>query len=146
MVVLAVAAFFALAVLGLPFPAVILAAGLTGWTIGRLWPEILSPPVKDAAKDGPAPLISDEALHHTRPSWRRAAVILGIGLPLWLGPIAVAFALTGADSIYTQQGLFFSGTALVTFGGPTQCWPTSPSRPWKPTAGWPPEKWSGAWP
>ncbi|WP_026548751.1 chromate efflux transporter [Arthrobacter sp. Br18] len=117
MVVLAVAAFLALAVFGLPFPAVILAAGLTGWIIGRLRPEILSPPVKDAAKDGPAPLISDYALHHTRPSWRRAAVILGIGVPLWLGPIAVAFALTGADSIYTQQGLFFSGTALVTFGG-----------------------------
>ena len=30
--------------------------------------------------------------------------------------VAVAL-LTGADSVFTQQGLFFSGSALVTFGG-----------------------------
>ena len=51
------------------------------------------------------------------PTWRRAAVVLGIGLPVWLAPVGVAFALTGPDSVYTEQGLFFSGTALVTFGG-----------------------------
>ena len=28
---------------------------------------------------------------------RRASVILAIGLPVWLAPVAIAFALTGAD-------------------------------------------------
>ncbi len=32
-------------------------------------------------------------------------------------PIAAVVALTGADSVFTQQSLFFSGAALVTFGG-----------------------------
>jgi chromate transporter len=32
-------------------------------------------------------------------------------------PLAAVVLLTGRDSVFTQQGLFFSGTALVTFGG-----------------------------
>ena len=30
---------------------------------------------------------------------------------------ALVAALTGTDSVFTEQGLFFSGAALVTFGG-----------------------------
>ena len=35
----------------------------------------------------------------------------------WVLPVAAVALLTGADSVYAQQGLFFSGTAVVTFGG-----------------------------
>ncbi|HWL97556.1 MAG TPA: chromate efflux transporter [Nocardioidaceae bacterium] len=114
---LAVGAFVALAAFAVPFPIVVLAAALIGWIIGRARPDIMTKPEQKKGADGPAAVISDDALHHARPSLRRAGLILAIGLPLWLGPVAVAFALTGADSVYTQQGLFFSGTALVTFGG-----------------------------
>ncbi|MBG6185334.1 chromate transporter [Arthrobacter sp. CAN_A214] len=114
---LAVASFVALAVFAVPFPVVIAAAAAIGWVLGRVRPAIMAAPAKTTGPDGTEPLISDDALHHTAPSWRRAAVILGLGIPLWLGPVAVAYALTGAQSVYTQQGLFFSGTALVTFGG-----------------------------
>lgn len=117
LVCLAVAAFVALAVFDVPFPAVIGAAALIGWALGKMRPKIMAAPVKEPVKGESKPLISDETLHQTSPSWRRAAVIVGIGLPLWLGPVAAAFVLTGAHSIFTQQGLFFSGTALVTFGG-----------------------------
>ena len=114
---LAVGAFVALAAFAVPFPIVVLAAALIGWIIGRARPDIMTKPEQKKGADGPAAVISDDALHQARPSLRRAGLILAIGLPLWLGPVAVAFALTGADSVYTQQGLFFSGTALVTFGG-----------------------------
>ncbi|WP_026533519.1 chromate efflux transporter [Arthrobacter sp. H41] len=114
---LAVASFVALAVFAVPFPVVIAAAAAIGWTLGRVRPAIMAAPAKTTALDGTEPLIADDALHHTAPSWRRAAVILGLGIPLWLGPVVVAYALTGPESVYTQQGLFFSGTALVTFGG-----------------------------
>jgi chromate transporter len=117
LVLLAVGAFLALAVFGVPFPIVVLAAAVIGWTLGRTRPDIMAKP-PEKKKDGQVePLISDDALHHAPPTLRRVGIILAIGLPLWLGPVAVAFALTGADSVYTQQGLFFSGTALVTFGG-----------------------------
>jgi len=116
LVALAVAAFLALAAFGLPFPVVVLAAAIIGWVLGRVRPDVMAKP-RDEEAGGPAPLISDDALHHAAPTLRRAGLILAIGLPLWLAPVAVAFALTGADSVFTEQGLFFSGTALVTFGG-----------------------------
>ncbi|MFJ4978164.1 chromate transporter [Streptomyces coeruleorubidus] len=43
--------------------------------------------------------------------------ILGLGLLLWGAPLAAVAVLTGTGSVFTTQGLFFSGTALVTFGG-----------------------------
>ncbi len=113
----AVTAFVALTILGLPFPLVVLGAGVVGAVVGRLRPDIMAAPVEDVGDDASAPLIPDDALHGARPTWSRAALILGIGLPLWLAPVLLAFTLTGANSVFTEQGLFFSGTALVTFGG-----------------------------
>ena len=36
---------------------------------------------------------------------------------MWGVPVAAVALLTGAGSVFTQQGLFFSGAAVVTFGG-----------------------------
>jgi chromate transporter len=36
---------------------------------------------------------------------------------VWGVPVAAVALLTGTGSVLTQQGLFFSGTAVVTFGG-----------------------------
>jgi chromate transporter len=113
---LAVASFLALTFFSVPFPAVVLAAGVIGWLLGRYRPALTSP--KDgAADDGPAPLISDDALHTQRPSVRRGALILVLGLALWVAPVAAFAVLVAPDSVFVDQGLFFSGAALVTFGG-----------------------------
>lgn len=109
---LAVAAFVCLAVLGLPFPLVVLGAGVVGWLVGRRTP--LPEPV---TPDGPPPLVPDDALHHAAPTWRRNLLVLGIGVPLWAAPVALAWVLGGGSSVHTDQGLFFGGLALVTFGG-----------------------------
>lgn len=114
---LAVAAFLALTFFGIPFPIVILAAGLIGWALGRIWPAITTPPTKKTADDGPAPLISDDQLHADQPSVRRSAIILTVGLTAWALPILAVGLAFGWDSIFIDQGLFFSGAALVTFGG-----------------------------
>ena len=44
-------------------------------------------------------------------------VILVVGLILWFAPVALAALLFGRSSIFVDQGLFFSGAAVVTFGG-----------------------------
>ncbi|WP_433796499.1 chromate efflux transporter [Actinoplanes sp. CA-252034] len=114
----AVAAFAALAVFAVPFPIVIALAALAAWALHRMRPDlVVGGGHGSAADDGPAPLISDDALHHDRPSARRTVTILAVGLVAWLLPVALFAVLTGADSVYTRQGLFFSGTAVVTFGG-----------------------------
>jgi chromate transporter len=113
---LAVASFVALTFFAVPFPVVVGVAALIGWGLGKAIPGLTTP--KAAAKDdGPAPLISDDALHTERPSGRRAATILVVGLMLWFLPLAVAAIVFGRSSIFVDQGLFFSGAALVTFGG-----------------------------
>ncbi len=114
----AVAAFVALAAFAVPFPIAVAAAALAGWAVHRWRPALItSGGHSSAATDGPAPLISDEALHDDRPTGRRAATILTVGLLAWFVPVAVVVVTTGLGSVYTQQGLFFSGTAVVTFGG-----------------------------
>ena len=67
--------------------------------------------------NGPAPLIADDQLHHERGSTRRWITILVVGLVLWFTPVLLAAALFGRDSVFVEQGLFFSGAAVVTFGG-----------------------------
>jgi chromate transporter len=110
-----VGAFVALALFGVPFPIVIGAAALYGLVLHRWAPAPARP--ADDGDAGPAPLISDDTLHHAVPNGRRAAAVIGIGLLLWAAPIVAFAALTGPSSIFTQQGLFFSGAAVVTFGG-----------------------------
>jgi chromate transporter len=113
---LAVVSFVALVVFGAPFPAVVLVAALLGWVLGRRIPT-LTHPAKAAADDGPPPLVPDDALHTERPSGRRAALTLVVGLVVWFTPVLVAALAFGRSSIFVDQGVFFSGAAVVTFGG-----------------------------
>jgi chromate transporter len=113
---LAVVSFVALTFFAAPFPVVVGFAALVGWALGKAIPD-LARPKPAAADDGPAPLISDDALHTERPSGRRAAAILVTGLALWFAPVALAALVFGRSSIFVDQGVFFSGAAVVTFGG-----------------------------
>jgi chromate transporter len=67
--------------------------------------------------DGPTPLISDDHLHTERPSQIHALKVIGVGLVAWAVPVGAAVALAGRDSIYADMAMFFTGAALVTFGG-----------------------------
>jgi len=117
-IALAVAAFLALSVFGLPFPVVIAGAAAVGWALGRWAPSTRNASRAHGNGDGgPSPLIPDDALHTEQPSRAHSAKVLTVGLLAWGVPLAVVAALTGTDSVFTQQGLFFSGAALVTFGG-----------------------------
>jgi chromate transporter len=113
---LAALSFLALTLFDVPFPAVVLAAAIAGLVLGRRIPTLTRPPAA-AVDDGPPPLVSDHALHTERPSTRRAAIVLAVGLVVWFTPVALAAALFGRSSIFVDQGVFFSGAALVTFGG-----------------------------
>ncbi len=61
----------------------------------------------------------DDALHHERPSGAHAVRVVLLGLLAWGLPVAIVVALTGGPgtSTLTDQAFFFSGAAMVTFGG-----------------------------
>ena len=104
-VTIAVGAFVAITGLGVPFPLVVLVAGLAGWALGRRYPETTQ---AHGVGNGDA---ADP------PSGRRTALLLAVGIPLWLAPVAIAALVFGRDSVIVDQGLFFSGSSLITFGG-----------------------------
>ena len=113
---LALASFLALTVFGIPFPVVVIGAGVAGWGLGRIAPQLATIKTPDTS-DGATPLISDDALHHDTPSATRTTKIALIGVALWFTPVAAFAVLFSTDSIFVDQGLFFSGAAVVTFGG-----------------------------
>jgi chromate transporter len=117
LVAMAIASFVALTVFQVAFPIVILAAGMLGWLVGRRVPAFARSKGHGPAADGPAPLISDDALHHDAPSTARGLKVLVLGLVLWFAPVAVAALVFTRDSVFVDQGLLFSGAAVVTFGG-----------------------------
>ncbi|RFA26409.1 chromate transporter [Alkalilimnicola ehrlichii] len=109
--ILAALAFLALFVFDIPFPLVILCAGLFGLLAGRLgWQSFVPAGSGHAAVD-------ESHLHSVTPSRWYALKILAVWLPVWLAPLALMLYWLGPDDVFTQIGLFFSKLALVTFGG-----------------------------
>jgi chromate transporter len=115
LVALATAAFVALFAFNLPFPLVVLAAGLIGYVGARLSPAtFVRPPRKAGAEDAPA--VIDE-LPAARTTLARSALALGLGAALWLLPLAIILPWLGPASVLASLWLFFSQMAVVTFGG-----------------------------
>ncbi len=94
------------------------APGVVGWAVHRWRPALLEVPDRPTPEDETAPLVPDDALHHARPSRRRNLLVLGIGVTVWVTPVVLVAILTaGTQSVFVDQGIFFGGMALVTFGG-----------------------------
>lgn len=117
LVAIAVGAFVALTLFAVPFPLVVLGAGVVGWALGRRIPTFARGSGHGDTSDGPAPLISDAALHHELPSKRRSLGIITLGAVLWFAPVAAFAVFVTSTDVFVDQGLFFSGAAVVTFGG-----------------------------
>ena len=109
---IAAAAFAALFVLKIPFPAVIAGAAFFGWIAARWLPA-------QSASVAPAATIDDRQglADAVWPSWGRAWRIAVFGIFLWWLPVVLAGWWQGWDGTLAQIGFFFSKAAMVTFGG-----------------------------
>ncbi len=120
MISLAVASFVAIFFLNVPFPALIFAVGLIGFMGERIAPQrfrVLKGHGK-VGKDGRAVGASIEAvLTDVRPTLLRSLLVNTICLSLWFGPLIVIGLVLGPQSVFLQEGVFFSKAAVVTFGG-----------------------------
>lgn len=101
---LAVAGFLALFVFSVPFPIVVLTAGIAGYLVARR----LGPDITEANHS----LVTTETV--VRPGTRRAALTC---LVLWALTVFGLLAALGYGHVYSQIAVFFSKMATVTFGG-----------------------------
>jgi chromate transporter len=124
---IAIAAFVGIFALQLPFPLIVLLAGLAGYVGGRIEPSKFalggghgaaknkgeSPDSKQASMiddDSPTPT-------HARFGWGRFARVLAFCLGLWLLAMAGLVLAIGWNAVLTQMAWFFTKAALLTFGG-----------------------------
>ncbi|MCC6469987.1 MAG: chromate efflux transporter [Alphaproteobacteria bacterium] len=117
---LAALAFVAIFLFAVPFPLIVLAAGLVGLVGARLRPDLFAA----AGGHGPAPdkpvidaLIDENLLTHVDPTPGRAVRMLVVWGALWFAPVLLAALVLGTSHVLVAEGLFFSKTAVVTFGG-----------------------------
>ncbi|HBH55089.1 MAG TPA: chromate transporter [Planctomycetaceae bacterium] len=122
MYLLAALAFVAIRQFGVPFPAIIVAAALAGF-VGGLVNErlflVVAPrqSAADAAREAEYLLST-----HTPPSGRNPTLGSSLAtsvvwLLIWWLPVGLCWLLWGQESILVSEGVFFSKTALLTFGG-----------------------------
>jgi len=118
---IAAAAFVAIFALKLPFPLIVLGAGLVGYLGGRIAPErFRAGGAHGSAKTTFGPALIDDTTptpEHARFKTSRLALVLGVGAVLWLAPMALLAALQGWSGTLAQMGWFFTKAALLTFGG-----------------------------
>jgi chromate transporter len=123
MISLAAAAFVAIFFFGVPFPVIVLTAGITGFFGGRAgMPAFQVGGGHGAAKEGKQvadadALLGEELPEHARPTVARALRVSAICLALWLVPVAILLATLGSGNVFSQIATFFSTMAIVTFGG-----------------------------
>jgi len=115
---LAGSSFVAIFFLNVSFPLLIVVAGLTGLVGGRIAPRhfqvLKGHETTVTARAGAGSELSVQAI---APTWRRSLRICAVFLTLWFGPLAMIGWFAGGQSVFTQEGIFFSQAAVVTFGG-----------------------------
>lgn len=121
MLAIAVLAFIAIFFFRVPFPLIVLGAGLIG-LLGRWWMPHSFPAPASAAADASSDYLIDRLLgrgqlRHTKPSTARALRVLVVWLAIWWMPVLAIIGIFGVQSVLAREGIFFSQAAMVTFGG-----------------------------
>ena len=103
---LAAAAYVGIFFFALPFPVIVVAAGLIGFLVAQSSPAMLGLKADGDVNAEPMP-----------GRWRQAAWAIVIGLVVWWAPVAVAALALGPKQVLVSIGTFFSKLAVVSFGG-----------------------------
>lgn len=125
LVAVAALAFVAIFFFNVPFPAVVLAAGVLGWighASGMFDPQgNAGHAATGAIKEGPLPAIdaafAQEIPPHVLPNHRRILKVLAVCLVVWLAPLVALALAAGPDNTFTKIAYFFTKESTVTFGG-----------------------------
>jgi chromate transporter len=118
---IAAVAFIAVFAFGIPFPYIVIGAGVLGYLGGRMFPDkfAVGGSHTAGARSAGAAIIDDNTPTpaHARFSWTRVLWVGLCGLLLWTLPMAGLIAAFGWEHTFSQMGWFFTKAALLTFGG-----------------------------
>jgi chromate transporter len=118
---LAAAAFVLIFFAGVPFPLIVLGAGLIGWWSARRGSTAFQGGGHGASQGATVAdadtLLGEELPAHARPTWRDTIRTASTWLALWLLPVAALLLVRGPDDVFSRIATFFSTMATVTFGG-----------------------------
>ncbi len=118
---ISVAAFIAIFALKLPFPVIVLAAGLIGYFGGRVAPEVFAAGGSHGAgdKSSGAAIIDDNTPTPPHALFNKARLVRMtlVFVALWAAVLAALVATVGWEGTLAQIGWFFTKAALLTFGG-----------------------------
>lgn len=125
MIALSAVAFVAIFGFDVAFPIIILTAGLIGFLGSYVFPETFAVIEEKATPSGTEAedvatvdaMFDEQAPDHTKPSKVRAVGVFLVFMTLWWVPVLAVGLAVGFDDTYTNIGIFFSKTAVVTFGG-----------------------------
>jgi chromate transporter len=122
MVALAGSSFIAIFGFAVPFPAIILAAGVIGTLGGVSGARAFAAGGGHGAVGGRQvadadTILGNEVPRHAEAGRRRSLRVAALLLLLWLGPTIALLVLLGPDHVFSDIAVFFSQMAVVTFGG-----------------------------
>lgn len=118
MVALAALAFTGIFFFAVPFPAIIIGAGIVGYLGARSGrPEFAAVGHGDGDTAAIDRMLGEAEPDHVRPDTARAFRVGMLWLALWLVPVIALLAAFGPANVFSQIALFFSKMAMVTFGG-----------------------------
>ncbi|MGE0500117.1 MAG: chromate efflux transporter [Rhizobiaceae bacterium] len=113
MIVIALAAFVAIAFLKLPFPLIVLMAAIAGLTLHLMGRSGTGA----AGGHGEEPAVETPGPDWTRPTLRRLFSTTSTWLAIWFVPLFALGLGLGWGHVFPAEGWFFSKMAAVTFGG-----------------------------
>ncbi len=119
MVTVAALSFIAIFIFKIPFPLIVLGAGLIGLAGHYALPAKFAVIKGKDARDfdaGYVQICEDPEVCHINPSTGRNVVLVAVFFLLWLIPVVALYALLPQRVFYTEA-LFFTKAAFLTFGG-----------------------------
>ncbi|MEA1890264.1 MAG: chromate efflux transporter [Pseudomonadota bacterium] len=118
---LAIMAFIAIFAFDIPFPYIVLMAGIIGFFGAHFAPDkFKAGGHHDGSVNSFGPAIIDDGTpppEHAQFKWSRSIAFAVIGLFIWLAVMLMLYTTYGWQGTLTQMGWFFTKAALVTFGG-----------------------------
>jgi len=119
MVGIAALSFVAIFFLKIPFPLIVLGAGLLGLAGRYALPakfDVIKGKNAGDFDGGYVQICENPEVCHINPSGRRNILLVAVFLTLWLAPIIMLYVLM-TNRVFYSEALFFTKAAFLTFGG-----------------------------